>query len=283
MPRQRVGDVDLYYQTAGAPGAPWVVLVAGFSAPLEMWAPQIPALVTDHRVLAYDMRGHGRSDVPFGGYDAGTQSEDLLGLMDSLGVQRACVVGDAAGGVIAVELALRHPLRVSSLVLVGTRIHGWDPPPGALPPPSTEEESYAAESRRLAREGSLPEVLEHWWRGEWSAPMRRDPVRRRAAQFRDLIMAYPGGAWRAVLPARPVPPHHPRLGEISVPVLVVSGGDDMPIIKAHAEEWCRRLRNRSAVVVAEAGHVPSWEFPSQFNESLLEFLRDAGRVPGGAP
>ena len=104
MPRQRVGDIDLYYQIAGSADGPCVILIAGFSAPLEMWGPQIPALAPEHRVVAYDMRGHGRSDVPFGGYDAVTQSGDLLGLVDALGIQRASVVGDAAGGVIAGEL-----------------------------------------------------------------------------------------------------------------------------------------------------------------------------------
>lgn len=274
MPRQRVGDIELYYQTAGAPDRPWIVLIAGFSAPLEMWGPQIPALAPDYRVLAYDMRGHGRSDVPFGGYDVATQSSDLLGLMDALGIEHASVVGDAAGGVIAVELALGQPERVSSLVLVGTRIHGWDPPAGALPPEPPEEERLSREFRRLMREGPLAEILEQWWLGGWSAPMRRDPIRRRAAQFRDLIMAYPGGAWRATLPPRVVPPHYPRLAEIATPVLVVSGGDDLPIIRAHAAEWCRVLRASRAAVIAQAGHVPSWEFPDAFNDALRAFLRE---------
>lgn len=273
MPRQRVGEIELYYQRAGSAGAPWVVLIAGFSAPLEMWGPQIPALAPDYRVLAYDMRGHGRSDLPFGGYDLATQSSDLLLLMDALGIGRASVVGDAAGGGIAVELALGRPERVTSLVLVGTRIHGWDPPAGTLPPESPEEERFATEFRRLVREGSLDEILEQWWLGGWSAPMRRDPIGRRAAQFRDLIMAYPGGAWRATLPPRVVPPHYPRLGEIASPALVVSGGDDLPIIRAHAAEWCRVLPAARAAVIAEAGHVPSWEFPEAFNDALTGFLR----------
>jgi len=258
MPRQRVGDIELSYQLAGEPGKPWVVLIPGYSAPLEMWGPQIPALAADYRVLAYDMRGHGRSDVPFGGYDVGTQSQDLRGLMDALEIPRACIVGDAAGGVIAVELALRHPERVSALVLVGTRILGWDPPEGTLEPETEEERQYNAESRRLMREGSLAEILEHWWQGSWSAPLRADPVRRRAARFRDLILSYPAGAWRATLPSAKVEAHRPRLGEIRVPVLVVTGGADLPIIKAHAEEWVRALPDAREAVIPDAGHAPSW-------------------------
>ncbi|MBM3460208.1 MAG: alpha/beta fold hydrolase, partial [Armatimonadetes bacterium] len=132
MPRARVQDIELYYLQEGPPEAEAVVLIPGFSAPLEMWAPTLPALVSEFRVLLYDLRGHGRSDLPLGGYDLTTQAGDLLGLMDQLGMPRAHLVGDAAGGGIAVEIALHAPHRVRSLTLIGTRIHGWKEPEGSL-------------------------------------------------------------------------------------------------------------------------------------------------------
>lgn len=276
MPRIRVGEIEIYYQTDGKEGAPWVVLIPGFSAPLEMWGPQIPALRERYRILTYDMRGHGRSDVPFGGYDLTTQSDDLLGIMDSLGVETAYLVGDAAGGCIAVETALRRPERVSSLILIGTRIHGWDPPADSLPEETDEERRYNDEFRRLMLEGSLQQILEQWWLGGWSKPLRGDPIRRRAAQFRDLIMSYPAGAWRATVPSAQVAPHYDRLPEIPTPALIVTGGDDLPMIKAHGRQWCESLPNAEAVSIPEAGHAPSWEFPKVFNDALLDFLDRLG-------
>jgi pimeloyl-ACP methyl ester carboxylesterase len=250
-----------------------VALINGFSAPLEMWAPQWPALAPEFRVLAYDLRGHGRSDLPLWGYDLATQTEDLLGLLDAVGLTRAHLVGDAAGGGIAVQIALDHPGRVASLTLIGHRIHGWNPPPGSLPAPTPEEEAHARESRRLLREGSQEEIRAHWWQGDWARPMREDPIRRRAARFRDLILSYPGGAWLATIPPQPVPPHYPRLAEIRMPTLVVAGGADMPVITAHAAEWRRCLPHARYVEIPDAGHAPSWEFPEVFNAALLDFLR----------
>src|SRR5438132_623649 len=155
MPRARVGEIELYYLLEGPRDRPAVVLINGFSAPLEMWAPAVPALVPDYRVLLYDLRGHGRSDLPLGGYDLATQ----------------------------------------------------------------------------------------------------------------------GGAWQATLPSRAVPPHHPRLGEIRAPALLILGGADMPVIRVNTEEWVRALPNARLEVIPDAGHVPNWEFPELFNRVLAEFLR----------
>lgn len=277
MPRATIQGFDLYYLVHGKSEGDTIVLINGFSAPLEMWSPTVPALVADYRVVSYDLRGHGRSDVPLGGYDLITQAEDLRGLLDHLRIERAHLVGDAAGGGIAVELALGYPDRVQSLTLIGTRIHGWKEPAGSVPPATEEEEAYNQEFQRRFKEESLSEILEWWWRGEWSRPMREDGIRRRAPRFRDLILSYPGGAWQSTLPTRPVPPHHPRLGEIRAPTLVVVGTSDAPVIKVHAAEWVRAIRDTSYAEIAEAGHVPNWEFPAQFNQALLRFLWSVGR------
>lgn len=285
MPRATVQGIDLYYLLDGPPERPVVVLINGFSAPLEMWAPTVPALVPQFRVLTYDLRGHGRSDLPFGGYDLATQAGDLLGLLDHLGMERVHLVGDAAGGGIGVEAALQRAESVASLVLIGTRIHGWKEPPGSILPPTEEEVDYNRELQRCFQEEGLPELLEQWWLGEWSRAMREDPVVRRAARFRDLIMSYPGGAWRATLPPRPVPPHHPRLGEIRAPTLVVTGGADTPVIKLHAQEWLKGLPHAFYAEIPEAGHIPSWEFPDRFNAVLLRFLTAIvnGKEPATPP
>jgi 3-oxoadipate enol-lactonase len=268
-----VQGIDLYYLLEGNPAGAPVVLIPGFSAPLEMWAPTLPALAAEFRVLLYDLRGHGRSDLPLSGYDLRTQAGDLLGLMNHLGWTDAHLVGDAAGGGIAVEIALNHPSRVRSLTLVGTRIHGWNAPADSVPPPTPEEEAYNREFQRRMREEGLPEILEQWWLGDWARPMREDPVRRRAARFRDLILSYPGGAWQAAIPSPPAPPHHRRLGEIRVPTLIVVGGDDLPVIKRDGVEWVRCIPGAQYVEIPEAGHIPNWEFPDRFNPVLVEFLK----------
>jgi 3-oxoadipate enol-lactonase len=276
MPRAQVQGIDLYYLWEGTSSGDPVVLIPGFSAPLEMWAPTVPALAPEFRVLLYDLRGHGRSDCPLGGYDLETQAQDLVLLLDRLGVDRAHLVGDAAGGGIGVQVALAQPSRVRTLTLIGTRIHGWKEPEGSVPPAGPEQAAYDAEFQKRFREEGLPEILEQWWLGDWAAPMRNDPVRRRAQRFRDLILSYPGGAWQATLPARCIEPHHPRLPEIRCPTLVMVGGADMPIIQVNAREFTARIPGARLVTVPEAGHIPNWEFPDRFNPLLVEFLRSGG-------
>ena len=85
-----------------------------------MWLPIVPDLARSHRVIAADHRGHGASDKPRGSYAISLFCLDWLALMDALKVDRAHLVGLSMGGAIAMRLAVEHPERVSSLVLVDT-------------------------------------------------------------------------------------------------------------------------------------------------------------------
>ena len=106
----------LYYEASGA-GDP-VVLIHAFSVDRRMWAPQIAALETRFRVIRYDLRGHGKSAAPSEPYAA---HEDLLSVLDAVGVSRATLIGLSAGSTLAIDFALAHPDRravVRSQILV---------------------------------------------------------------------------------------------------------------------------------------------------------------------
>jgi len=118
MPQVRVGDVRLHVQAMGA-GPPVVMLHGLLVGNLASWFfTTAPALANSHEVTLYDLRGHGRSDRPVGGYGVETMMRDLDGLVDSEIREPVSLVGHSYGALIALHYAMAHPERVERLVLV---------------------------------------------------------------------------------------------------------------------------------------------------------------------
>ena len=118
MPTVSVDGLRMYYELSGS--GPPLVLIAGLGLDLSECGQLIDVLATRHRVLAFDNRGAGRTDKPDEPYSISQMATDTAGLMRALGIERAHVVGMSLGGRIAIDLALEHPERVRSLVLVST-------------------------------------------------------------------------------------------------------------------------------------------------------------------
>ncbi len=114
-----VGYCSLGYRIQGA-GEPSVTLLHGLATTKENWDPIAGLLAERHRVLALDMRGHGESETPAGNWTRADLANDVIAALDALGFARTILVGHSAGGVIALEVALRHPEYVAGLVLAAT-------------------------------------------------------------------------------------------------------------------------------------------------------------------
>jgi pimeloyl-ACP methyl ester carboxylesterase len=117
MPFVRANNLRFHYQQAGA--GPDVVLLHGLTGDLSIWllCQAIQRLSASYRVTAFDLRGHGYTDVPPAGYTSADHAADLFGLLDALGAERAHVVGHSFGGVIALHAAVLAPERVASVTL----------------------------------------------------------------------------------------------------------------------------------------------------------------------
>jgi aminoacrylate hydrolase len=112
----------LYWEEHGPAGAAPLILSAGLGGSATYWAPNLDSLARDHRVILYDHRGTGRSERALPpNLSVDDMADDVLALMDALGVERGSLVGHAAGGLIGLSLALRFPHRLTKLVV----INGW--------------------------------------------------------------------------------------------------------------------------------------------------------------
>jgi pimeloyl-ACP methyl ester carboxylesterase len=259
-----VNGARIYYEVAGE-GEPLVLVHAGI-ADSRMWEGQFAAFSERYRVIRYDMRGFGKTemvDEPF------SHHEDLRGLLDFLGVERAHLVGCSMGGGAVLYFALEYPERVGNLVLVGSAIGGFGPDFG--PPKEWDELVAADEAGDLERVSELE--VRMWVDGPNRAPEDvavpiRDLVREMNLIALQTEAAGLGEEWE------PEPPAADRLHNIHAPTLLIVGDEDQPRIFAAADLLERELPNERKVVMHGTAHLPNMERPEEFNELVLEFLQD---------
>jgi aminoacrylate hydrolase len=253
----------LYYEEHGpAEGAP-LLLSAGLGGSAHYWQPNVAALAERHRVIAYDHRGTGRSDriSPDAASVAGF-ADDMLALLDALGIEQASVMGHAAGGVAALALALKAPDRVERLIVV----NGW-----AKADPHFLR-CFAARLALLRHAGpesylrAQPIFLfpANWISAHSDALDAELPVQ--LAQF-------PGAETMekriATLAAFDIAD---RLTEITAPTLVVATRDDMLVPSNAGERLASGLPNARLSVIEYGGHASNVTEPDNFNALILGWL-----------
>jgi pimeloyl-ACP methyl ester carboxylesterase len=262
--KAEVNGARIYYEVAGE-GEPLVLVHAGI-ADSRMWEGQFAAFAERYRVIRYDMRGFGKTEMVDGPF---SHHEDLRGLLDFLSVERAHLVGCSMGGGAVLDFALEYPERVGDLVLVGSAIGGFSPDFG--PPKEWDELVAADEAGDLERVSELE--VRMWVDGPNRAPEHvaaavRDLVREMNLIALQTEAAGLGEEWE------PEPPAADRLHNIYAPTLLIVGDEDQPRIFAAADLLERELPNERKVVMHGTAHLPNMERPEEFNRLVLEFLQD---------
>lgn len=258
-----VNGTRLYSEIAGA-GRP-VVLIHGFTLDTTMWDDQFLPFARHFQVIRYDMRGFGRSALPTG--EPYSHAEDLKGLLDALGVDRAHLVGLSKGGAVALDFALTYPQRVGALVLNDTVVGGFD----------WSAEGSARDSLvwQRAREGGIPAARESWLAHPLFAPALRQPAV--AARLTRIVEEYSG--WHFVNTNHEhglEPPAARRLVELRAPVLALVGELDLPDFRRVTEVIGREAPGARTIVIPGVGHMANMEAPEQVNEAVLGFLIEGG-------
>lgn len=254
------GGIRIWWSEHGA-GDP-LLLIMGLGYTSDMWYRLLPALTPRFRVLVFDNRGVGRSDVPPGPYTVPDMAGDALAVLDAAGVERAHVLGASLGGAVAQELALQHPERVRSLILSCTLAGG----PNAVPASPEVLQTLMDRAHMTPEEGvraMVPHIYDH------GTPRERVDedlaVRLRTFPTAEGYLAQVGAAagWESESRVD-------RLG--SMPVLVVHGENDGLVPPANGRRLASLIPGARLVMLPNASHVLWTDQPELARDALLEFL-----------
>jgi 3-oxoadipate enol-lactonase len=253
--------VEVSYTEDGPADAPVVVLSNSLGATRGMWDPQVPALAERYRVVTYDTRGHGESSSPAGPYSLDDLVDDVLALLDRLGVRRAHVAGLSLGGMMALRLAAREPARVDRLVALAT---------SAKPDPQGFLDRAAA-----ARSGGTaplaPTVVSRWLTPAYAAE-HPDLV----ARLEAMIVAADDEGYALCCEVVAAVDLREDLGRITAPTLVVSGAEDPALPPPHQQAIAEGIAGASLVSVSPGAHLPNLEQPLEVTGALLGHFDAAG-------
>jgi 3-oxoadipate enol-lactonase len=250
------------FELDGPVNAPVVTMSHALAASLQMWEPQLPALVGCYRVLRYDTRGHGGSEVPPGPYTLEMLADDVLGLLAALGIERTHFVGLSMGGMIGQALALKRPEALLSLVLADTS--------SRMPPesgPAWDARIAVAQTQGMA--ALVEGTIERWF----TAPFI-DHSPQTVDRIRMLIRTTAPGGFVGCSQAIRALDYAERLGEIRVPTLIIVGEQDMGTPVAASEFMRAAIPGAKLCVLPSAAHLSNIEQAERFNEVLTGFLAE---------
>jgi pimeloyl-ACP methyl ester carboxylesterase len=263
-----VNGINLNYIEVGT-GDP-LLLIMGFGGDHLAWAFQVPVFAARFRVISFDNRGVGQSDVPDVPYSTRMMADDAVGLLDALGVERAHVLGVSMGGMIAQEVALDHPRRVRSLQLHCTY---------------ARPDRYMLALMEAWRAVRAKVTLEEWMRSValWLFSPRTFQER---PEFVETIIQtglanpYPFTLTGFLRQGDAVRGHDAleRLGRLTCPTLVSVAEDDTLVPPRFSRELAAAIPGAAFHQILGAGHCYFWERPDLFNTMCLDFIAKHGAV-----
>jgi len=258
MPLAEINGQWINYEDTGGTSAP-VVLAHGLLMDREMFAPQIEAAKAGTRFITWDARGHGETENTNDAFSYWDLADDLKGLLDHLGVERAVIGGMSQGGFISLRFALKYPERVSALILIGTQAGVEDPEKVEVYKVMLDVWESEGLNDQLA-DTIAAIVLGNEWRGskDWIAKWHQKPRSLLRQAFQTLV-------------TRDDIQH--RLGEIKAPALVIHGTADAAIDIEKAHRMCSDLANcRGMVAIEGGGHASNLTHPKLVNLAIQQFL-----------
>jgi len=268
VPTARANGVSLHYVEAGS-GPQTIVFAHGLCMDSESFRDQLRTLSDRYRVIAYDSRGHGRSEVPAGTYDMDTLTADAAAFIEAVRAAPCHFAGLSMGGMVAMRLALRRPELLQSLVLIATSADAATKRQRMLTPIGSRIIEYFG-FRPLLSE-FVPSMYGRTWLG---SSAHREWATRYVLQLpRNLRYPLTVVAARKSIAA--------EIHTIKIPTLVMVGSEDILLPPSHAKRIAAAIEGARLVIVPDTGHLISDENPQAVDVAVERFV--ASLTPQGAP
>ena len=251
------GGARIDYSIAGAATAPPLLFINSIATTRELWARQVPRLSKSFRVITYDARGHGFSQVTAGDYTIEQLGRDALAILDAAGVESAHVCGISLGGITAMWLGVHAPRRIKSLVLANTAarigsLEMW-----------TERIAFVKQ-QGMATLADL--TMPRWFTDGFRA---REP--HTIEQFRTMVAACPKEGYLSCSAALRDEDLREAIAGIRCPVLCIAGNAD-PATPPEALQFIHEQIAGSKMLLLDAAHLTNVEQHEAFTNAVTEFI-----------
>lgn len=257
MPMVDADGCRINVSVEGRDGGPTLMLSNSLGGTLQMWEPQMPALTKLFRVIRYDGRGHGRSDIGARPYAMERFGRDVIAILDDLNVEKVHWCGLSMGGMVGQWLGANAPERIDKLILANTTC--YYPDPG----------NWDARIRTV-REGGLAAIVDAVMNAWFTADFRErapDVV----AKIRAMLLATPLDGYLACCECLRTLDQRDLLPRIAKETLVIAGRHDTSTTLA-AGEFIRSRIPRANLTILDAAHLSNVEQPHAFTEAVVGFL-----------
>jgi 3-oxoadipate enol-lactonase len=254
----KANGIDINYQIDGPEGAPWIVFSNSLATTTAMWDEQAAGLKDKFRVLRYDQRGHGATEVPAGRYPFDTLLADALALMDALSIKKAHFAGLSMGGATALGLAERHPDRFDRIIVC-------DSPCQSTPQSSAQWEERIVVAKDKGMAALVEPTVSRWFPPETVAknPPHLDKVRA-------MIRATPVDGFIGCAAALADHDYASAAAAVTRPVLLICGEKDAPA--PAMKKLNERIAGSRYVEIPGAGHISNMDRPAEFTKAIRDFI-----------
>lgn len=269
-----IDDFTVHYKRAGN-GNEALILLHGFGASTFTWHRVFSPLSQNYAVVAYDRTGFGYSARPVPGewgnknpYSPLSQVEQLIALMDSLGIEQAVLVGSSAGGITAALTAVYYPERVKALILVAAAIFQGGPPRWLRPVlriPQVKRLGF------LAMRYYYTYFFDEVHKRAWHNPSKRTPAIQDGYKKPMKAENWDRALWEYVFAYESLNLGQ-RLREIKIPVLIIAGDDDRIVPLGGSKKIAEQISHADLVIMPDTGHLPHEENPELFLNVVHAFL-----------
>jgi 3-oxoadipate enol-lactonase len=269
MAQANVNGVRLFYRVQGQGEA--LVLIPGLGAGHTAWFRQLHAFKKHYKVITFDPRSIGRSDRPKQPYGFKALADDVVGLMDQIGISKAHVLGQSLGGLVAQEVAIDYPDRVLKLVLVSSTVAGGDTNP--TNPALMEALGYAEGTNEI----DFSKVDTRKTMNAVIGMSFNKMLYRKAMQFLSRFFVKPEMFDGLSDQLRAISGHNTvdRLHLIKAQTMVITGAEDRIVSPHSSEVLADKIPNAKLVMVKGGSHAFNVEMTSRFNREVLDFLKAA--------